>query len=114
MIDPTELRLDNLLYDNVRGLIAVDAVELLDLSKNGSAGVVPIEFKEQWLKRIIPIESKRQQAFIRFYKNPNGQIVCRLCDPEGGWIGMEMEFIHQVQNLYRALAGKDMEIDISE
>jgi hypothetical protein len=71
----------------------------------------PQKIKKEFEKDIY-IESEYQQAHIRFIKDDDGNMYGILCDIDEQQIGKRNYFIHEIENLYFALTGKELQIDL--
>lgn len=132
MITANELRIGNFIDDN--GIGAITKISEKTIEINGDGGeralffIKPIPINEEWIKRcgfasrgnllakehsnieyLMDGEFKEDESFILTKNNDSddgGFDVCRLEN-----YVMTVHFVHQLQNLFFALRGKELEIE---
>jgi hypothetical protein len=121
MVDPKELRIGNVFYTLENKLTAVTDIILIDLFSNtikydfkcfgyNSNQVKPISINEEWLKRSGFIAGNRglvkDSIEIEFiipdlWRITYGSVYIR-----------DIKYIHNLQNIYYALKGKELDFKI--
>lgn len=139
MVNPSELRIGNFVFaDDVSKIVGIhpETIYIDDLSDSELVKRLPykpkqldaIPLTEEWLLKFgfekypIPYdeESEKDFDYFRMELRPDEQIVCfpkgkevyvsGRYDPEFYGAQAEIQFIHQLQNLYFALTGKELEL----
>lgn len=138
MIQPNELRKNNLLLDvsglveKVHGIVG-DHIVILDPKmgevRKDKSEFYPIELTEEWLIKFsfekydwqdaYFIKACKKHLFIQFFKGEILTFFTKVTRDSGGHktngrekfnIGYELKYIHQIQNLYFALTGQELTI----
>jgi hypothetical protein len=106
-MDIKELRVGNLLYNGFNELIEVKNISHYNTSGFLLETLKPIELTEEWLQK-FGFELYDSVEFRHFYRkndfdlNQDYQPIDFDC--------IEIKYVHQLQNLYFALTGKELEI----
>ena len=136
MLDAKDLRIGNYLNKNLKsgnGRILTDKIGCQDIVRiyqnTGSINYEPIELTEEWLLRFgfevdddlgdqiyyqIPNQKNGYGicfdhddiAFYKFYGNGGENVHTLIHDEE------HLQYVHQLQNLYFALTGKELEFKL--
>ena len=106
-MDIKELRVGNLLYNGFNELIEVKNISHYNTSGFLLETLKPIELTEEWLQK-FGFELYDSVEFRHFYRkndfdlDENYQPIDFDC--------IEIKYVHQLQNLYFALTGQELEI----
>jgi hypothetical protein len=106
-MDIKELRVGNLLYNGFNELIEVKNISHYNTSGFLLETLKPIELTYQWLDK-LGFEFKDAGDFGHYYSledfdlNQDYQPINFDCD--------EIKYVHQLQNVYFALTGQELEI----
>ena len=102
-MEAKELRIGNY-YDGVRGIEQLTNAESLQEIESYPEKFKPIPLTEEWLLK-FGFEFPQGEFCIK------GKLKIVVdCDPfiEVGKSGVELEYVHQLQNLYFALTGEEL------
>ena len=116
-----DLRIGNYIYDNQvghKGSFQVSANGILEIKQGGiKIDYTPNRLTEEWLikfgkndlgLKICSSDYPQCDLYIDFNDDGNN---CRLRNcSEGFIIGQELKYVHQLQNLYFALTGQELEL----
>ena len=126
-MDARELRIGNLFIDNkTKTIISVIGLteEIITFSGHfkNDWQAEPIPLTEEWLLK-FGFESYNQKSyklniildnkdtFLVFYSHSGGNIMMSINDPKNDYnLIREIKHVHQLQNLYFALTGEELEI----
>lgn len=116
MIEARELRINS--YYKIDKSVSIDQnvfkLDLTDIraNKNICKLINPIPLTPEWL---LKLGFKKNEDYLQeeVYENENFQLT-NECD--NGWFcgneetHLEIKYVHQLQNLYHALTGKELEL----
>jgi hypothetical protein len=119
-MESKELRVGNLVYESklskiLRKKIGVEICEIKSLNIHHlesfpeSENFEPIPLTEEWLLKFGYIKGKiyyteKEHGIISFYFNDSEELKCEVYD----WTYDNIKYVHQLQNLYFALTGKEL------
>ena len=119
MIQANELRIGNLLnYDTAEGDVVIATIDWQDLQwatedpKGFNLVHSPIPLTEEWLVKFGFFEIKplvlikRGLLFRDNIKNPCSELTLEV----GNGFRVTVQYLHQLQNLYFAITGEELEI----
>ena len=116
----TELRIGNLIkYTTHKGYIGNEYFVDLDILKEIGEGIEyqPIPLTEDWLSKLRFMYWSNKQGQLYYKHIENGWTVLHSY---GKWhystsmsitLGRELKYVHDLQNLYFALTGEELEIE---
>lgn len=136
MIEAKELRVGNKILsifdkvETVRMILGHEGSEeypkqykhLIGVEENGNqynlAEIKPIPLTEEWLLKFGFVQGEYKlwlsipqiKSEIHFDKF-RGSLVCQIYSSTGSLIPKDIKYIHQLQNLYFALTGEELEIN---
>jgi hypothetical protein len=116
-----ELRIGNLLYNN-NVLVTIDARSIFDIwDDKGLKEYKPIPLTEEWLLKFGFSKRAVLSSVLYDMKNPRFSIYLNPpIDKSNKWniLGIEkninIQYVHQLQNLYFALTGEELTIKQQE
>jgi hypothetical protein len=108
-MDIKELRVGNLLYNGFNELIEDKNISHYNTSGFLLETLKPIELTEKWLDKLGFVND----TVLEFYRNDKTDstiiidydFICLL-----GYSHVKIKYVHQLQNLYFALTGQELEI----
>jgi len=111
MIKSKDLRIGNYVFDNMGGLLKIEGIS--DVSLTGH--LLPIPITLEWLNRFHIKNTDDPNKFIHHWKGfyfklekvGNGYF---LKSSAGTVESKPLNYVHQVQNLYHALTGVELEL----
>lgn len=116
MIQPTELRIGNCFADLGKYYKATSR----DLDnydrQTGMTPYNPIPLTEEWLMKVgfVKINTSSDQFGVFEYHHAGTMFMGRWCNGLFHWNGLDIKlpYLHQLQNLYFALTGEELKIEI--
>lgn len=116
-MDVKELRIGNLIYNGINEVFSVNG-ETINNFNVGQAilgSFKPIPLTEEWLIK-LGFEEYSGMLYISVPEEYGGHIAkyknqdnVRLEGCDDGQVGIDILYVHQLQNLYFALTGKELE-----
>lgn len=115
-MEATELRFGNLI-DKYGKAIKVDW-GILQKLENGSVIYKPIPLTEEWLLKWGFVNTKSGYEFIMHSKRARLSVILRpdgigmvgISGPFGLYDSIHYKYVHQLQNLYFALVGEELQL----
>jgi len=106
-----ELRIGNLVqfYSKKRGAWKLDKVHSDYFKPKELSNVKPIPLTEEWLERLGFNDGSDLQITENIYLIAMSDNSVRLAE-SGNFIGVNIQYVHQLQNLYFALTQKELTI----
>lgn len=119
-LQATELRIGNLVYDT-RGdvnFVTVDALRYIETYSGAVCQAKPIPLTPEWFEKcggknggekLLFISMPKNKAELHFEMKPYGNVVVLKSD-FGEFVPEDVEYVHQLQNLFFALTGEELTI----
>lgn len=108
MIDPEELRIGN--YLNVIGItpVKITAAHILAISL-GDSQYSPIPLTDEWL---VNMGFNKRSPEGYWYDLNRISINIPTIEYKNNWIEINLQYVHQLQNLYFALTGEELKYQL--
>jgi hypothetical protein len=112
MLSATELRIGNYVYDTLGKVNQIDLEAITYIIKEPLNQVQPIPLTEEWLLKFGFYKNIDTELFEKDgFQIDLSVIKCLFYLPEFGDWYKELEYVHQLQNLFYCLCGEELTLN---
>ena len=104
-----DLRLGNYFQSNIIQQVQIEHLEFLLNDKFDHSVMQPIPLSEEWLQKMGFSTTTYSEVGMYTVKNKSGKYYF-CCDYIGREFQYEIQFVHQLQNIFQSLTGEELTI----